>query len=76
LAAQADGSPLDNRSPTSWWQVGQFYYDQRQVALQELPVGEYTLGIKVYQWWDGAILPPAPCNSADCSYWLIAKIKL
>jgi mannosyltransferase len=57
LRAQRDSYPADGRAPTSVWTPGQFVFDAHRLSLpQHLPPGEYTVGVKLYTWWDGAIL--------------------
>jgi hypothetical protein len=62
VAAQHDGYPLDGASPTSGWLVGGQYFDAHTL---QAPPGTYTLGVKVYTWFDGAVLP---CGASDCTY--------
>ncbi|MBI5961700.1 MAG: hypothetical protein HY866_23380, partial [Chloroflexi bacterium] len=60
LRAQHDGYPADAQRPTSTWIPGSLIFDAHLIDLPEnLPPGEYTLGVKLYTWWDGAILPTA-----------------
>ncbi|MCC6615834.1 MAG: hypothetical protein IT320_20355 [Anaerolineae bacterium] len=60
LVAQADG-PINHYDhaivPTSQMQPGQIYIDYRALDLSEdLPPGDYTLMLAVYQPWDGVRL--------------------
>ncbi|MCL4248044.1 MAG: glycosyltransferase family 39 protein [Anaerolineae bacterium] len=60
LVAQADG-PINHYDaqifPTSQMQPGQIYIDHRDIRLPaNLPSGEYTLELVVYQPWDGVRL--------------------
>jgi len=58
LRAQHDSFPAEGRAPTSGWARGQAVFDGHELALpRDLPPGAYTLGVKLYTWWDGAILP-------------------
>jgi hypothetical protein len=64
LRAQHDGYPGDGLVPTSTWAPGALVFDAHLIDLPEsLPSGEYAIGVKLYTWWDGAILPTA--NGAD-----------
>ncbi|MBK7176316.1 MAG: glycosyltransferase family 39 protein [Chloroflexi bacterium] len=48
--AQADGSPLDDWYPTSWWPVGEIITDERPFPIPaDLPPGVYQL---VVGWYD------------------------
>lgn len=53
LVAQHDSYPLENERPTSGWQPGEVVYDPHPLDLSALPPGNYTLGVKVYTWYDG-----------------------
>ncbi len=52
LAAQHDSFPFEDRRPTSGWQAGEVVYDPHPLVL---PEGRYTLGVKVYTYFDGAV---------------------
>lgn len=60
LVAQHDGYPADATAPTGGWTPGAYTFDAHALRLPEsLAPGDYTLAVKLYTWWDGAILPPA-----------------
>lgn len=60
LRAQHDGPPADGTAPMTTWAPGQIVFDAHTLALPaDLPPGEYAVGVKLYTWWDGAILPTA-----------------
>ncbi len=60
LRAQHDGYPAAGTRPTSSWSAGELVFDAHAVTLPgDLPPGTYTVGVKLYTWWDGAILPTA-----------------
>lgn len=60
LQAQHDGFPADGARPTSTWAAGDLVFDAHTLRLPKgLPPGTYTLGVKLYTWWDGAILRTA-----------------
>ena len=47
--AQHDGPPFDGQAMTSTWEVGRLQYDQHKINLPiDLPLGNYTIGVKVY----------------------------
>mgnify|MGYP005849696589 CR=1 FL=1 len=57
LRAQHDGFPAGGSRPTSTWQPDEIVFDAHSLRLPaDLPPGEYTVGVKLYTWWDGAIL--------------------
>ena len=57
LRAQHDGFPADGARPTSTWAAEELLFDAHTLRLpKDLPPGTYTLGVKLYTWWDGAIL--------------------
>lgn len=57
LRAQHDGFPAGGGRPTSAWAPGEIVFDVHSLRLPaHLPPGEYTVGVKLYTWWDGAIL--------------------
>ena len=48
--AQADGPPLNNWYPTSWWEAGETVADQHVFTLPpDIPPGRYRL---VVGWYD------------------------
>ncbi len=52
--AQVGGEALD----TSRWEPGALYADERTLLLpDQLPRGQYTIKLTVYQWWDNTRLP-------------------
>jgi hypothetical protein len=58
LRAQHDSYPATGNAPTSGWEPGALVFDPHPLALPgDLPPGEYTVGVKVYTYYDGAILP-------------------
>lgn len=58
--AQHDGPPLDGQAPTSTWQPKALQFDVHYLTLPEdLPAGDYHLGVKVYWYGDGQPLPVA-----------------
>ncbi len=58
LRAQHDGFPAGGSRPTSAWSLGELVFDAHAIRLPgDLPPGDYTVGVKLYTWWDGAILP-------------------
>ena len=58
LRAQHDGSPANGSAPTSQWTPDRFVFDGHSLALPgSLAPGTYTVGVKLYTWWDGAVLP-------------------
>jgi hypothetical protein len=60
LRAQRDSYPADGRAPTSGWTPGAFVFDAHRLSLpRDLAPGDYTVGVKLYTWWDGAILRSA-----------------
>lgn len=58
LRAQHDSYPATGSAPTTGWEAGALVFDAHPVPLPgDLPPGAYTVGVKVYTYWDGAILP-------------------
>ncbi len=58
LQAQHDGYPASGAAPTSGWTPAALVFDGHSLVLPEhLPRGEYAVGVKLYTYWDGAILP-------------------
>ncbi len=57
LVAQRDSYPFADARPTTSWQPGEVVYDPRPLAPEDLPPGRYTVGVKVYTWYDGTIFP-------------------
>ena len=53
LAAQHDSYPLENRQPTTAWQPGALVYDPHPLDVSSLAPGTYSVGVKVYTWYDG-----------------------
>jgi hypothetical protein len=60
LRAQHDGFPSNGSAPTTTWTPGGVVFDAHTLSLPaDLPSGTYTVTVKLYTWWDGAILPTA-----------------
>ena len=57
LRAQHDGPPANGTAPMSGWESGTFVFDAHPLTAPE--PGTYTVGIKLYTWWDGAVLETA-----------------
>ncbi len=58
LRAQHDAFPANGTQPTTSWLPSRPVFDAHSLILPaNLPPGEYTVGVKLYTWWDGAILP-------------------
>lgn len=58
LRAQHDSFPAGGGRPTSAWSPGEIVFDAHSIRLPgDLPPGDYTVGVKLYTWWDGVILP-------------------
>lgn len=58
LRAQHDSFPAQGRAPTSAWAPGELVFDAHPLALPaDLPPGTYTVNVKLYTYWDQAILP-------------------
>ncbi len=58
LRAQHDSYPANGRAPTSAWTPGGIVFDAHTLT-DDLAPGTYTVGVKLYTWWDGVILPAA-----------------
>ncbi len=55
-----DGYPANGNAPTSAWEPGALVFDPHILHLPgDLPPGTYDVRVKLYTWWDGAILPLA-----------------
>jgi hypothetical protein len=59
VRSQHDGFPARGTAPTSSWTPGQFVFDGHTLDLADLPPGDYSIGVKLYTYWDGAILQTA-----------------
>ncbi|MFZ4826468.1 MAG: glycosyltransferase family 39 protein [Phototrophicaceae bacterium] len=53
LVQQHDSYPLENQAPTTTWQVGQVVYDAHPLPTHD----GATIGVKVYTWQDGHVIP-------------------
>ncbi len=66
MVAQHDGPPLDGQAPTRLWQPDTWQFDVHQLTLPEnLPDGDYHLGVKVYWYGDGQPLPVRDSDEAE-----------
>jgi len=73
LRTQHDSFPAQGRAPTSAWAPGEPVFDAHPLALPaDLPPGAYTVGVKLYTYWDQAILPAS--DGAD--YALIGTLTV
>jgi hypothetical protein len=59
LAAQHDSFPFENVRPTTSWGRGEVVFDPHRLDMSRLRAGRYTLGVKVYTYYDGVVYPPA-----------------
>ncbi len=60
LVAQADGPPRNGRYPTTAWGAGERFDDLHRLTLPDnLPPGQYTLSLGLYNSQDGLRLPLA-----------------
>ncbi len=50
LVAQDDSIPFAGQRPTSTWGTDEVIYDPHPLDFDALPPGEYTVGVKVYQF--------------------------
>lgn len=58
LRAQHDSFPALGTQPTTTWTPHHPVFDAHTLIVpSDLPPGEYTIGVKLYTWWDGAVLP-------------------
>jgi hypothetical protein len=58
-SAQQDGPPAQGRYPTSLWDVGEIIMDEIILSLVDVPPGDYTPVIGLYDVTTGARLPVA-----------------
>jgi hypothetical protein len=72
LVAQHDSFPFENQRPTSTWRSGEVVYDPHPIDISALPPGRYTLGVKVYTYFDQAIFP----TEAGEDYTIVGKFTL
>jgi mannosyltransferase len=57
LRAQHDAYPANGAAPTSAWAPGGLVFDGHTLKLPHtLAPGTYSVAIKLYTWWDGAVL--------------------
>ena len=57
LKAQADVVPLDWTYPTTWWEEGEVVSDPITLPVSDLPKGNYTVAVGVYDPETGDRLP-------------------
>ena len=61
-----DSYPLNGAAPTTTWTPGAAVFDPHVLSVpDDLPPGEYEVRVKLYTWWDGAILPLADGTVTD-----------
>lgn len=69
LRAQHDSFPANGAAPTGGWAPGALVFDGHSLTLPEgLPPGEYAVGVKLYTYWDGVILPAGRDDYAIAGY--------
>ena len=60
VVAQSDSYPAEGDAPTSTWPPNAYIFDAHTLTLPpDLPAGTYEVRVKLYTWWDGAVLPLA-----------------
>mgnify|MGYP006883662144 CR=1 FL=1 len=63
LRAQHDGFPAGGDRPTSAWTPGEIVFDAHSIRLPaDLPPGEYTVIVGLYDWQAGANLAATGSN--------------
>ncbi len=72
LRTQHDSYPANGHAPTSGWQAGDFVFDTHALKTSDLPPGEYTVAVKLYTWWDGAILH----TGDDAEYQVLGTVTI
>jgi hypothetical protein len=61
-----DGPPMNGQARTSLWEIGELQYDPHQLTLPDnLPPGDYTLGVKVYFYQAPDNPLRVPCGEDD-----------
>ena len=55
LVTQHDSFPFENVRPTTSWQTGEVVFDPHWLETGGLLSGRYTLGVKVYTYYDGEV---------------------
>lgn len=64
LVAQRDSEPAGGTSPTTTWEAGYNYYDNHALLIpEELPAGDYTLIVGLYDINDPAARLPVGDNT-------------
>ena len=60
IVAQDDSYPAEGEAPTSTWTPNTIVFDAHTLTLpSDLAAGGYEVRVKLYTWWDGAVLPLA-----------------
>src|SRR6266446_2800320 len=68
--ANIDSPPLDGHGATSAWNVGDYQFDSKTLDLPVgLPVGIYTVGVKVYWYVDQKPLPVQISGGSPTEYY-------
>lgn len=57
ILAQMDSPPAEGSRPTAGWVKGEVVRDDYQIALEEVPAGEYLLTVGIYNPVSGERLP-------------------
>ncbi|MBN1221396.1 MAG: glycosyltransferase family 39 protein [Anaerolineae bacterium] len=55
--AQKDSPPAGGRYPTSLWEIGEIVIDEITLTLDQMPPGQYTPVVGLYEFATGARLP-------------------
>ncbi len=60
IVAQDDSYPAEGEAPSSAWAPNAYIFDAHTLTLPpDLAAGTYEVRVKLYTWWDGAVLPLA-----------------
>jgi hypothetical protein len=62
-----DSIPMNGLSPTTGWQADQYYFDSHLIPTDNLPAGDYRVGVQVYYFTDSSFTQIETVESADCS---------
>lgn len=77
-----DSRPMNGLSPTTTWQPDGLYFDSHVIPIDNVPPGEYQVGVQVYYFLDDNFsqienIPASACDDdPDCRFVIVDTVHI